>query len=150
MTKGEIAAALERWLRAWDEHDLETVIDLFHADAVFETWTGLRIRGKERIHTAWKDWFAAGGFHFEREDLLIDEAAQAAVFVWRYEGPPLEGGGRDACGGGAGGVVTGGEGDSERRRGVDLIRFRDGAIVEKIAYSKTFIEHCGVRLLLRP
>ena len=128
--------ALERWLDAWDRHDLDGVAALFADEAVFESWAGVRIVGRERIREAWRAWFAAEPpFRFERESLLVDEAAGEALYAWRYEGPPL---------GGPAGTRL------ERRRGIDLIRFRDGFITEKITYTKTVLERDGDRIELRP
>lgn len=131
-----MAAALEAWLRAWDERDLDGVMALFAEDAVFESWSGARVEGRERIRSAWREWFAAEPpFRFEREALLIDEVAGEAAFAWRYAGPPL-------------GEARGER--AERRRGIDLIRFRDGLIIEKTTYSKTVLERDGGRIVLRP
>ena len=131
MTRDEMAQVLETWLEAWDRHDLDEVTALFAEDAVFETWTGLRIVGRENIHKAWKDWFESGGFRFVSENMVIDEKAGMAVFPWVYEGP-------SKCFGGK----------QERRRGIDLIRFKGGLIAEKITYTKTSFEVEGSRISL--
>ncbi len=131
MTRDELARTMEGWLEAWDRHDLDEVIGLFSEEAVFETWTGLRIVGKENIRKAWKDWFEAGGFRFVSEDIVIDEESQTVVFPWIYEGPAK-------CF----------EGRTEKRRGIDLIRFEGGLITEKITYSKTSLEVEGRRITL--
>ena len=34
-------------------HDLDKVLALFSDEAVFETWTGIRIEGRENIRKAW-------------------------------------------------------------------------------------------------
>jgi steroid delta-isomerase-like uncharacterized protein len=132
----DMGSALEQWLIAWDEHDLDGVMALFAEDAIFESWSGSRIAGRERIRAAWHDWFAAEPpFRFEREALLIDERAGEAVYAWRYEGPALD----EAQGA-----------RIERRRGIDLIRFEDGLIAEKTTYTKTVLERDGGRVTLRP
>jgi ketosteroid isomerase-like protein len=131
-----MASALEQWLIAWDEHDLDGVMALFAEDAVFESWSGSRIAGRERIRAAWRDWFdARPPFRFEREALIIDEGAGEAVYAWRYEGPALDG---------ARGARL------EKRRGIDLIRFEGGLIKEKTTYTKTVLERDGGRVTLRP
>jgi uncharacterized protein (TIGR02246 family) len=133
MTRDELAAAMEGWLEAWGRYDLLEVTGLFAEDGVFETWTGLRIEGRENIRKAWKEWFEAGGFRFVPETVLIDEESQSAAFSWLYEGPAKCFGGRN-----------------EKRRGIDLIVFRDGLIAEKITYSKTSLEVEGRRVNLTP
>ncbi|MDD3642466.1 MAG: nuclear transport factor 2 family protein, partial [Candidatus Krumholzibacteria bacterium] len=57
--RGTMAETLERWLRAWDERDLDGVMALFAGDAVFESWSGARVAGRDRIRAAWEGWFAA-------------------------------------------------------------------------------------------
>lgn len=131
MTRDEIAQKMDGWLEAWDKHDLDGVAGLFGEDAVFETWTGLRIIGRENIRKAWKEWFKTGGFRFTSEGIVIDEDSQMVVFPWLYEGPAK-------CF----------EGKNEKRRGIDLIRFKDGLIIEKITYTKTSLEVEGRRITL--
>ena len=87
MTRDEIALTIDEWLSAWARHDLDGVIALFSEDAVFETWTGLKVGGRENIRKAWTEWFEAGGFRFISEDIAIDEERQVVVFSWIYEGP---------------------------------------------------------------
>jgi len=131
MTREELAGAVEKWLRAWNRHDLDEVMALFDEKAVFETWAGLRIEGRENIRKAWKEWFGAGGFSFTSEETVLDEEAQTVVFPWLYAGPAK-------CFGGK----------MEKRRGIDLIRFRDGMVIEKITYTKTSLEVEGRRITL--
>ena len=131
MTREEIASTLEGWLSAWDRCDLDGVVALFSDDAVFETWSGMRIKGRENIRKAWEEWFEAGGFRFVSEDVVIDEDRQTVVFPWVYEGPAK-------CFGGK----------KEKRRGIDLIRFEGGLITEKITYTKTSLEVEGRRITL--
>ncbi len=131
MTREEISSTLEGWLEAWNRHDLDEVLALFSDDAVFETWTGIRIVGRENMRKDWEEWFEAGGFRFVSEDIVIDEYRQIAVFPWIYEGPAT-------CFGGK----------KEKRRGIDLIVFEDGLITGKITYTKTSIEVEGRRITL--
>jgi len=133
LTRDELAAAIERWLEAWGRYDLEGVTGLFAEDGVFETWTGLRIEGRDNIRKAWKEWFESGGFRFVAEMLVVDEGSQSVAFSWLYEGPAK-------CF----------DGRTEKRRGIDLIRFRDGSIAEKITYTKTSLEVEGRRITLTP
>jgi ketosteroid isomerase-like protein len=132
LKRDEIARTIEEWLSAWGRHDLDEVIALFSEDAVFETWTGMRIEGRENIRKAWAEWFEAGGFRFISEDVVIDEDSQTVAFPWIYEGPAK-------CF----------EGKMEKRRGIDLIRFEDGLITEKITYSKTSLEVEGRKITLK-
>ena len=42
----EIEKLLKDWNRAWDRHDLDGVMQLFHEDVIFENWTGARAQGQ--------------------------------------------------------------------------------------------------------
>jgi len=41
-SRKEIEDALRRWNLAWDNHDLDGVMQLFHDEITFENWTGER------------------------------------------------------------------------------------------------------------
>lgn len=134
LDREETIAALSRWNDAWNDHDLDRVMELLHDEVEFENWTGGRVAGKEALRKAWAPWFADhGGFRFTTEDLFVDEKAGKVLFRWALDWPSAE---------------KGREGQPERRRGVDVMRFRDGRIVEKYTYSKTTLEIGGKRVKL--
>ncbi|MGZ3579352.1 MAG: nuclear transport factor 2 family protein [Syntrophales bacterium] len=134
LTAKEIRSALARWYAAWNAHDLDRVMELFHEDAVFENWTGGKAQGKKAIHQAWDPWFKNhGGFRFTEEDTFIDEGNQKVLFQWTLDWPSGEKGYR---------------GRPERRRGVDVMHFKDGKIISKNTFSKTTLEIDGQRVKL--
>jgi len=134
LSREGIIKALQDWNRAWDNHDLDGVIELFHDDILFENWTGGRVKGKEALRKAWARWFTNhGGFRFIGEDTFIDELEQKVLYRWQFESPSLEKG----C-----------EGKQEKRRGVDVMTFQDGKIIQKLTYSKTTLEIDGKRIPL--
>ena len=136
LSKREIKNALKQWNLAWDNHDLEGVMKLFHDEVFFENWTGGKAIGKEALRKAWAPWFANhGGFRFTEEDTFIDEEEQKVLYRWQLEWPSFEKG----C-----------EGRPEKRRGVDVFHFKDGKIIKKLTYSKTTIEIEGERVPLHP
>jgi len=136
LPRNEIKKLLEDWNRAWDRHDLEGVMGLFHEEIVFENWTGGAAQGKEALRQAWEPWFRNhGGFRFVGEDLFIDEAAQKVLYQWCLEWPSPE---------------KGFEGKPEKRRGVDVIHFREGKIHRKFTYAKTTVEIGGKRVKFSP
>jgi ketosteroid isomerase-like protein len=138
LTAKEIRNALAQWYEAWNAHDLDRVMDLFHEDAIFENWTGGKAQGKKAIHQAWDPWFKNhGGFRFTEEDTFIDESNQKVLFQWTLDWPSGEKGYR---------------GKPERRRGVDVMHFKDGKIIRKYTFSKTTLEIDGqrVKLLAEP
>jgi ketosteroid isomerase-like protein len=135
LSREEIRRAMTEWNQAWDRHDLEGVMELFHEEVLFENWTGGKAVGKEALRKAWAQWFANhGGFRFTEEDTFIDEKEQKVLYRWQLDWPSLE---------------KGYEGKAERRRGVDVIHFQDGQIIKKMTYSKTTLEIDGQRLALR-
>ena len=136
LSREEIIAALEGWNRAWDAHDLDGVMSLFHDDIIFDNWTGGQARGKEALRKAWIPWFQNhGGFRFIEEDLFIDETQQKVLYQWSLEWPSSE---------------AGFEGLPEKRRGVDVIHFKEGKIFRKTTFIKTAVEINGSRLQLSP
>jgi len=134
LTKDEIKEALDRWNRAWDDHDLDGVMELFHDEVLFENWTGGKAQGKETLRKAWTPWFKNhGGFRFTPEDTFIDEDEQKVLYRWQLNWPSFE---------------KGFDGKPETRRGVDVIHFQDGKIIQKLTYSKTTLEIDGERIQL--
>lgn len=134
LTRKEIETALLKWNEAWDNHDLEGVMVLFHDNITFDNWTGGLAQGKAALEKAWAPWFANhGGFRFIEEETFIDEKEQKVLYRWLLEWPSLE---------------KGQEGKPEKRRGVDVIHFKDGKIITKLSYSKTTIEIDGERQAL--
>ncbi len=134
LTRDEIKEALAQWNKAWDEHDLDGVMELFHDDILFENFTGGKAEGKENLRQAWSPWFAThGGFRFIEEETFVDEDEQKALYRWELHWPSFE---------------KGYEGKPEVRRGVDVIHFRDGKIIKKLTYSKTVLEIEGERIHL--
>ena len=134
LSKNEILDALTKWNQAWNQHDLDGVMALFHEDIIFDNWTGGRAQGKENLRKAWEAWFRNhGGFRFNEEDLFVDEAQQKVLFQWTLEWPSNE---------------KGYSGKPEKRRGVDVLHFKAGKIASKSTYSKTTLEIDGKRIKL--
>ena len=134
LSREDIKKALNRWNLAWDKHDLDGVMDLFHDEVIFDNWTGGQVKGKENLRKAWTPWFANhGGFRFIEEGTFIDEDEQKVLYRWQLDWPSFE---------------RGYEGRSEMRRGVDVLHFRDGKIIQKLTYSKTTVEIDGERVRL--
>ena len=135
LSRQDLLNIMEKWNFAWEAYDLEGVTSIFHDDILFENWTGGKARGRQAIFEAWKPWFENhGGFRFISEDIFADEKEQKVLFRWTLEWPSPEKG----C-----------EGRPEKRRGVDIIHFKDGKIIEKLTYSKTRIEIDGTRVALQ-
>jgi ketosteroid isomerase-like protein len=125
LTKPDMVFRIKAWLQAWDDHDLDGVMEVMHEDVVFENWTGQVIKGKQALRRAWIPWFLKhGNFKFVAEDIFVDESEQKALFRWQLEWPSIE---------------PAHVGKQEVRRGVDVLHFQNGQIFEKLTYSKTLI-----------
>ena len=135
LSRSEILNEFEVWLKSWNEHDLEGVMQFMHEDIFFENWNRSNISGKELLKTIWKRWFENhGNFKFSTEDLFIDEQQQKIAFSWTLEWPSLE---KKYLG------------DPEIRRGMDILHLENGKIKTKITYSKTVlqIDHQSITLI---
>jgi ketosteroid isomerase-like protein len=134
LTRKEIIEAMTQWGKAWDRHDLDGVMALFHENVLFDNWTGGQARGKQALREAWAPWFANhGGFRFTEEDTFVDEETQKVLYRWRLDWPSPE---------------KGYQGRPESRRGVDVIHFEEGKIIQKLTYAKTTLEIGGKRVRL--
>ena len=134
LSRKEFKKALAEWNTAWDNHDIDGVMALFHDEVLFDNWTGGRAKGSDNLRKAWTEWFADhGGFRFTEEETFIDVEEQKVLYRWQLDWPSLE---------------KGYEGKPEKRRGIDILHFRDGKIINKLTYSKTTIEIEGERIRL--
>jgi len=134
LSRNEILKALAQWNRAWDDHDLDGVMALFHENIVFENWTGGRAEGKEALRKAWEGWFKNhGNFRFIGEDTFVDGETQKVLYEWTLDWPSIE---------------KGYQGKREKRRGLDVMHFKDGKIIRKSTYCKTTLEIEGQRVKL--
>jgi len=134
LSKEKIKKSLTKWNLAWDNHDLDGVMELFHDEVLFENWTGGQARGKENLRKAWEPWFQNhGGFRFTEEETFIDVEEQKVLYRWQLDWPSFE---------------RGFAGRPEKRRGVDVLHFQDGKIIQKLTYSKTTIEIDGKKVKL--
>jgi len=134
LSKQEIIETMAKNSVAWDNQDLEGVLELYDDDVYFENWTGGYAKGKEALREAWTLWFTTGGdFRFNRDDLFFDEEDQKLTVTWELEWSSPE---------------KGYEGKPEKRRGLDLYHFKDGKVIRKLTYSKTSVEIDGKRVRL--
>jgi ketosteroid isomerase-like protein len=103
--------------RAFDRHDAEALVDLVAEDCVIEDTSpvpnGLRHVGKNACLMVWQRLIRAPGTWFTREE--VSTSGDRAVVRWRYHW---------------------GDGDSQSIRGVNLMRVRDGQVVEAMGYVK--------------
>ena len=129
ISRDDIRRLMNEWKHSWNRHDLDGVMELFHDSVLFENWDGKRVVGKKALKKVWEPWFKQHGeFAINEEDTFIDEINQKVLFQWKLEWPSS---------------LPGFEGKIEKRRGLDVLHFRDGKIFRKYTYSKTTLEIDG-------
>ena len=129
ISRDDIRRLMNEWKHSWNRHDLDGVMELFHDSVLFENWDGKRVVGKKALRKVWEPWFKQHGeFTINEEDTFIDEINQKVLFQWKLEWPSS---------------LPGFEGKTEKRRGLDVLHFRDGKIFRKYTYTKTTLEIDG-------
>ncbi len=119
LTRAQLAELVDRFMDAWARHDLEAAMAMMAEDALYEEFNQTVWRGKAAVREGFAPQFRGdyGDIQFHEEDRFIDaERGQALVrwlcsFEWK--------------------------GTHRAWRGLDILRFRDGLIVEKRTYAKT-------------
>jgi ketosteroid isomerase-like protein len=116
---GEDDAALASLSRAFGEGDIEAIMALMTEDCVFESTLppdGERHEGAAAVRKAWQDLFAGttDAAFTEEESFVCDGRG---VLRWRFS-------------------WTASDGSPGHVRGVDVLRFRDGKVSEKLSYVK--------------
>jgi ketosteroid isomerase-like protein len=125
MVDGEARAALEKlvtdFTEAFNREDIDEVMSYFADNAVYDEFNGIRNIGKDAIRKAFEPQFdgAFGRMRFHTEDMFLDVDAGKAMIRW---------------------ILTLEEDDrAGAYRGLDLLHFEDGLLVEKHTYCKAKI-----------
>jgi ketosteroid isomerase-like protein len=107
-----------RFTDAFNRDDLDAVMAFMADDAIYDQFNGARAVGKAAIREAFVPQFRGyfGTIRFVQEDLFVDPAEGKSLISWTCT---LE---RD-------GVTRG-------WRGLDVLHFADGLVVEKHTYAK--------------
>ena len=115
-----VAEVVKRFVAAWEAWDLEAIMDVMADDAVFESTgpapDGRRLKGAASIRTECAAMFEAtrdADFRFEEVFVSDDRATLRWVFSW-----------------------TNSDGSRGHVRGADVLRIRDGLVIEKLSYVK--------------
>lgn len=113
----ETADVMRRFNNVFQRHDPSALPELVAPDCVIENTTpapdGARQVGREACVAAWTEIATTPGTHFDLEDVAV--AGDRAIIRWRF---------------------WWGEGAANSVRGVNLMRVRDGLIVEAMGYVK--------------
>jgi uncharacterized protein (TIGR03086 family) len=108
---------MARFNAAFGAGDVDAALRLVTDDILFETTSpspdGQRHEGRDAVRTAWTEVMGTPGMSFTEEESFV--SGDRAVVRWRY-------------------AWTGS--DPGHVRGVDVLRFRDGLVSEKLSYVK--------------
>jgi ketosteroid isomerase-like protein len=112
------AEIIDRFNHAFVNHDPAALNELIAADCVMEAIqpapNGARTEGREECLAFWTALAEDRSTQFETEEIVV--SGDNATIRWRYRF---------------------GDGPADSVRGVNLMRVRDGQIVEALGYSKT-------------
>ena len=118
---------IDRYNRAWNEHDVDAIIAMHAPDMVFENHTaGERAGGSQvrehisRIFAAWPDIAFATRRLYVREDLVVQEWTARATHTREMR---------------RGEIVAAPSGRRVEWEGLDVIPFEDGQVKRKDVYS---------------
>jgi ketosteroid isomerase-like protein len=111
---------LEAFNQAFNRHDVPAMMALMTEDCLFENTypppNGTRYEGQQAVRAFWEDFFhASTGARIQIEEIFV--SGERGFQRWTYSWGEAQG---------SAGAV----------RGVDLFRFRDGRIAEKLSYVK--------------
>ncbi len=119
---GNARAALEKlvidFTEAFNRENIDEVMSYFADDAIYDEFNAVRHDGKDAIREAFVPQFRGdfGRMRFHTEDMFLDVPAGKALIRWLLT---FEEAGR------AGGW-----------RGLDILHFADGKLIEKHTYAK--------------
>ena len=109
---------MRRFNQAFQRHDPDALTELVAEDCVIENTgpapNGSRHVGRRACLAVWQGLAGESGTHFEPEEVLV--AGDRAIIRWRY---------------------FFGAGESNSLRGVNLMRVREGQIIEAMGYVKS-------------
>ncbi|MCY4551272.1 MAG: nuclear transport factor 2 family protein [Defluviicoccus sp.] len=118
-SREELGEWVEDFTEAFNRESIDEVMAYFADDAIYDEFHGERHVGKAAIRAAFEPQFEGqyGKMRFHTEDMFLDTETGKAMISWMLT---VESGER---GGGW--------------RGLDLLHFSDGKLVEKHTYAKT-------------
>ncbi len=119
MNRADLVDITRRFLDAFNRNDLDAVMGFFADDGIYDEFNGRRNVGKDAIRAAFVPQFtgAYGTMRFLDEDLFADAATGKVMASW-------------LC------TLTV-HGQPTSWRGLDLMHFADGKLMQKLTYAKT-------------
>ena len=118
MKREELVEITRRFLDAFNREDLDDVMEYFADDGIYDEFNGRRNVGKAAIRAAFVPQFtgAYGVMRFLDEDLFADAATGKVMASWR--------------------CTLSVHGQPTSWRGLDLLHFAGGKLVQKLTYAK--------------
>jgi uncharacterized protein (TIGR02246 family) len=118
VTRAELEDVVRRFTEAFNHEDLDEVMSYFAEHAVYEEFDGKRNVGIPAIRAAFEPQFRGdyGEIRFEIEDVFADADSGKALVRW-------------TC-------VVARESGAHEWRGLDVLRFENRELVEKLTYAK--------------
>lgn len=118
MDKQSLEDLAIRFTDAFNRDDLDGVMSFFSEGAVYDEFHGARHEGHDAIRAAFEPQFrgAYGAVRFDQEDLFADAEAGKVLISWTCTMTTRKGPGG--------------------WRGLDILHFADGQLVEKQTYAK--------------
>jgi len=117
--RDDLVEITRRFLDAFNREDLDAVMEYFADDGIYDEFNGRRNVGKAAIRAAFVPQFtgAYGIMRFLDEDLFADAATGKVMASWR--------------------CTLSVHGQPTSWRGLDLLHFAGGKLVQKLTYAKT-------------
>lgn len=126
LSQKKLIITVEKWIDNWNSHNLSAVMDLFHREAEFVSWSGQHFHNKRLIQRAWVSWFKNhGDFYFLLNGIFVDTSTQVVTIPWELTWPSQ---------------YPAFNNQKEIRVGVDVIKFKNGLIISKQSFCQTVIK----------
>ena len=114
----ELIRLTEKFVTAFNKMDLNEVANSFAENSIYEDSKGNRFYGKLEIKKAFEPLLSGqmGQIHFEGDDIFVEEESGKVMTSWT--------------------LSIDLKGSKSKIKGLDLLKFVNGKVLEKIAYRK--------------
>ena len=114
----ELVNWTEQFVNAFNKMDLNEVTNSFAENSVYEDSKGNRFYGKSEIKKAFEPLLSGemGTIHFEGEDIFVEVTSGKVMTSWI--------------------LTIELKGAKTKIQGLDLLKFNNGKVLEKLAYRK--------------
>ena len=114
----ELIRLTENFVTAFNKMDLNEVANSFAENSIYEDSKGNRVYGKLEIKKAFEPLLSGqmGQIHFEGDDIFVEEESGKVMTSWT--------------------LSIDLKGNKSKIKGLDLLKFVNGKVLEKIAYRK--------------